>query len=254
MSRTPSREYRCDSLDFGAPGRCVPAGRSGRGPAGIGMTTPRRADRAYTKWNCLVTVRTMPSPASRRLRDAVPTTTRTRMHPERSERLQCLINAAGLAVDKTPKSSSSKYHRVSALRAVPERGPGRFRFAAPKNFKLERLEEAVLAPASGPGKRKYQLLDSSLELPWLYVRAASSAPEKGMSLWATAFDLRQLAEALRDSLREISSDSLAERFASRALDPIPTKGASRSGLRGAQAEAFRTCCGPQPADRHAAPR
>lgn len=164
------------------------------------------------------------------------------MNPEQSEWLQGLIKAAGLAVERTPKSSSARYRSLGSLHAVPERGAGWYRCNAPKNVNLESLDDAVLAPASGPNVRKHQVLDSSLELPWLYLRAGSTTPERGMSLWVPSFDARQLAEALRDSLKEIPAGSLAERFATRTLDAIPASSSNRAGLQGTQAEAFRACC------------
>lgn len=167
------------------------------------------------------------------------------MNLERSEWMQGLIKAAEVAVTKTPRSSSEKHRRVNSLEAVPERGRGWFRCAAPKNVSLESVEDAVLAPAGGTDKQRYQVIESALEQPWLYVRAASTAPDKGLWLWTPSFDLRQLAEALRDSLRELPVGTLAEHFATRSLDRIPPAAAAAPGeLRGTQAEAFRACCAP----------
>lgn len=165
------------------------------------------------------------------------------MNPERSDWLNGLVKAAEIAVTKTKKPDAQPYRHIGVLEAAPERGPGWYRCESPPDFRLERLEEAVLAPASGPKECSYQVIDAAAETPWLYVQAASNAPDKGMQLWAPGFDARQLAEDLRDSLRNMPRSALAERFSTRTLDPIPA-GAAVPGLHGAQAEAFRACCAP----------
>ena len=107
----------------------------------------------------------------------------------------------------------------------------------------DQLETAVLGPADGPRRCRFQVLESAQDGSVLKIKVASFAPSDGLFLWVSRRGRARLDKSLLAGLSGMSRFHLIDRFAQGRADPVPA--AAPSGrLDADQARGLAACLAP----------
>lgn len=111
----------------------------------------------------------------------------------------------------------------------------------------DQLETAVLGPADGPQRRRFQVLESAQDGGVLKIKVASFAPSDGLFLWVSRGGRARLDKSLLAGLSRMSRFHLTDRFAQGRADPVPAAApvVEPSGrLDAGQARGLTACLAP----------
>jgi AAA domain/PLD-like domain len=136
-----------------------------------------------------------------------------------------LIRIVGLLCPSAGRPSSisgADGKKIGQASPDTEHGPGWFWIGlAGQAVDSAQLERGCLAPADGPEKHRFQLIESMQDGNILKVRVAEHAPAHGLYLWIPGHPPGLLEKSLLDGLSSIDRFDLVNRFADGRPDPVP---------------------------------
>jgi AAA domain len=136
-----------------------------------------------------------------------------------------LIGIVGLLcppADQAGNTSGGGGKKIGQASPDPEHGPGWFWIGlAGQAVDSDQLERSCLAPADGPEKHRFQLIESMQDGNLLKVRVAEHAPAHGLYLWIPGRAPGLLEKSLLEGLSSINRFDLVNQFADGRPDPVP---------------------------------
>jgi hypothetical protein len=134
--------------------------------------------------------------------------------------------------------------RIGKASPDADAGPGWFWLdLGGQAVESDQLETAVLGPAEGPQKSRFQVLESAQDGGVLKIKVASFAPSDGLFLWVSRRGRARLDKSLLAGLSQMSRFHLIDRFAQGRADPVPAAAPS-SSLNADQARGLAACLAP----------
>jgi hypothetical protein len=147
-----------------------------------------------------------------------------------------------------PEDPTKNARNIGRATADGELGAGWFWIGLDgRPLEDDQIEAAFLAPAEGPKKHKFLVIESLQEGRVLKIRVAEHAPRQGMWLWIPQQPRGLLDSSLLEGLSSITEFGLVNQIAAGRADAIADSSADRKdgpSLNDGQRQAWRACRAP----------